>query len=220
MRAAESDAPPSSPWQDSLDRSRERRETQSRRRRMRLRLRTAVVSGTVAMVALGGVAFAASGGGSSQYQGSGSSSTTLSQGSSGPTVSALQRALHIHVTGHYDSATAHAVKRFQRQNGLTVDGVAGPQTLAALGVHAAGHHRRSSRGVSAELAKIARCESGGDPTAVSPDGKFRGKYQFDMSTWHSLGGSGDPAKAPESTQDKLAAELYKERGTAPWPNCA
>lgn len=219
MRAAPPGAPPSSPWQESIDRSRERRAAQSRRRRMRLRLRTAVVTGTVAMTALGGVAFAASGGTSSQSQGSGSSSTTLGPGSSGPTVSALQRALHIHVTGHYDSATTRAVKSFQRAHGLSVDGVAGPQTLSALGVHAAGH-RRSRKGVSAELAKIARCESGGDPTAVSPDGKFRGKYQFDMSTWHSLGGSGDPAQAPESTQDKLAAKLYRERGTAPWPNCA
>src|SRR5438876_12408383 len=71
-----------------------------------------------------------------------------------------------------------------------------------------------------ELKKIAMCESGGNPRAVSPSGRYRGKYQFDMETWHSLGGHGDPAKAPEWYQDKLALKLYRERGTAPWPNCA
>ena len=72
----------------------------------------------------------------------------------------------------------------------------------------------------AELQKIAMCESGDDPTAVSPDGRYRGKYQFDYPTWYSVGGQGDPAQAPEWYQDKKALKLYHERGTAPWPNCA
>jgi hypothetical protein len=70
------------------------------------------------------------------------------------------------------------------------------------------------------LRKIARCESGGDPRAVSPDGRFRGKFQFTRSTWRSVGGHGDPARAPEWLQDKLALKLYRQRGTSPWPNCA
>jgi alpha-D-ribose 1-methylphosphonate 5-triphosphate synthase subunit PhnG len=55
---------------------------------------------------------------------------------------------------------------------------------------------------------------------VSADGTYHGKYQFDMSTWRSLGGTGDPAAAPEATQDRLAVKLYKQRGTAPWGRCA
>jgi hypothetical protein len=35
-----------------------------------------------------------------------------------------------------------------------------------------------------------------------------------------MGGTGDPAAAPESVQDRLAAKLLAARGTAPWPNCA
>jgi hypothetical protein len=70
------------------------------------------------------------------------------------------------------------------------------------------------------LKKIARCESGGDPRAVSPDGKYRGKYQFTRETWRSVGGHGDPAKASEYEQDKRALKLYKREGTKPWPNCA
>jgi hypothetical protein len=69
------------------------------------------------------------------------------------------------------------------------------------------------------LAQIAQCESGGDPTVVSRDGRYRGKYQFTRATWRSLGGTGDPAKADEATQDAMAAKLYAERGTAPWPVC-
>ena len=48
------------------------------------------------------------------------------------------------------------------------------------------------------LRRIAECESGGDPTAVSPDGRYRGKYQFTRSTWRALGGDGDPADASEA----------------------
>ncbi|MGH2981069.1 MAG: transglycosylase family protein [Solirubrobacterales bacterium] len=75
-------------------------------------------------------------------------------------------------------------------------------------------------GVSQEtLDAIASCESGGDPTAVSSDGSYRGKYQFDYGTWASVGGSGDPAVAPEAEQDHRAALLYAQSGSSPWPVC-
>ena len=69
------------------------------------------------------------------------------------------------------------------------------------------------------LEAIASCESGGDPTAVSSDGTYRGKYQFDYGTWESVGGSGDPAAAPEAEQDYRAALLYTQSGSSPWPVC-
>jgi transglycosylase-like protein len=71
----------------------------------------------------------------------------------------------------------------------------------------------------ATLEAIAACESGGDPTAVSADGSYRGKYQFDFGTWASVGGSGDPAAAPEAEQDYRAALLYSSAGSSPWPIC-
>jgi len=76
-----------------------------------------------------------------------------------------------------------------------------------------------SIGAGSTLQAIAACESGGNPAAVSPGGKYRGKYQFDYNTWASVGGSGDPAAASESEQDKRAAMLYAQRGAAPWPVC-
>jgi Transglycosylase-like domain len=69
------------------------------------------------------------------------------------------------------------------------------------------------------LEAIASCESGGDPTIVSSDGTYRGKYQFDYGTWESVGGSGDPAAAPEAEQDYRAALLYAQSGSSPWPVC-
>jgi hypothetical protein len=75
-------------------------------------------------------------------------------------------------------------------------------------------------GVSQEtLDAIGACESGGNPTAVSSDGSYRGKYQFDFGTWESVGGSGDPAAAPEQEQDYRAALLYAQSGSSPWPVC-
>jgi hypothetical protein len=72
---------------------------------------------------------------------------------------------------------------------------------------------------SATLNSIAACESGGDPTAVSVDGTYRGKYQFDYSTWESVGGTGDPAAASVAEQDYRAALLYARNGSSPWPIC-
>lgn len=71
----------------------------------------------------------------------------------------------------------------------------------------------------AALQKIAACESGGDPTAISPDGAYRGKYQFTRSTWASVGGTGDPAAAPEGEQDARAATLLNRSGPGQWPVC-
>lgn len=82
-----------------------------------------------------------------------------------------------------------------------------------------GYVATGSLAPSATLQSIAACESGGDPTAVSPDGRYRGKYQFTYSTWGAMGGSGDPAAAPESEQDMRAARLLAEQGTGPWPTC-
>jgi peptidoglycan hydrolase CwlO-like protein len=73
--------------------------------------------------------------------------------------------------------------------------------------------------VAAHLERIAQCESGGNPRAVSASGQYRGKYQFDQATWEANGGTGDPAAAPEAEQDRVAAALYAARGPAPWPVC-
>ena len=75
-------------------------------------------------------------------------------------------------------------------------------------------------GLPRALKRIAECESGGNPRAVSPGGTYRGKYQFMQSTWKSWGGrTSDPIDASEAHQDRVALKLYRARGTAPWPSC-
>jgi len=73
--------------------------------------------------------------------------------------------------------------------------------------------------VPPQLEAIAACESGGDPTAVSPDGTYHGKYQFSVETWAAMGGSGLPSQAPEAEQDMRAAMLYAQSGPGQWPVC-
>lgn len=64
----------------------------------------------------------------------------LRTGSRGAAVRALQEGLiergHLAepADGHFGPVTKAAVEAFQREEGLTVDGVAGPQTLGALGL--------------------------------------------------------------------------------------
>jgi hypothetical protein len=93
-------------------------------------------------------------------------------------------------------------------------------------------HRRSRRvsrqlraravataAVRATLERIAACESHGDPRAIGGGGAFRGKYQFTYGTWATVGGTGDPAAAPEAEQDRRAAILLQRSGGSAWPVC-
>jgi Transglycosylase-like domain/Putative peptidoglycan binding domain len=152
-----------------------------------------------------------------------SSDVVVKRGDRGDAVSQVQEALGIAVDGVFGPQTERAVKRFQKRKGLAVDGVVGPATRDALGLEpfASGSVKRQSSGVKLPriLVQIAECESGGNPRAVSPGGQYRGKYQFSVDTWRNLGGKGDPADAPEAEQDRLALKLYRQAGTAPWPNC-
>jgi peptidoglycan hydrolase-like protein with peptidoglycan-binding domain len=139
----------------------------------------------------------------------------------------IQKALGIKADGAMGPKTKRAIKRFQKAHGLKADGVAGPDTLAALGLGSTTKNSTldsaaptNTDDVAAVMAKIAQCESGGVPTAVSASGQYRGKYQFSLQTWESLGGTGDPAAADENVQDMYAAGLYNQRGLAPWPACS
>jgi transglycosylase-like protein len=77
----------------------------------------------------------------------------------------------------------------------------------------------SGGAMSPQLEAIAACESGGDPTAIGGGGLYRGKYQFTYETWASVGGTGDPAAAPEAEQDARAAALLARDGSGHWPAC-
>ena len=71
---------------------------------------------------------------------------------------------------------------------------------------------------SLNWAALANCESGGNPSENTGNG-FYGMYQFTVSTWDSLGGSGLPSNASAATQTALAEKLYTEAGSGQWPVC-
>jgi Transglycosylase-like domain/Putative peptidoglycan binding domain len=224
------------PWRRSLRASQARRLKRDRRRRRALRGRAGIALTLVLTTAAAAGALA-----QTPAPPGSIGATNAGDSAAGASVAAIQRALGVPADGVYGPRTRAAVRRFQRRHGLAVDGVAGPQTLAALGLSAGSHDGDSSdagaagstgsdgsakgatsgdaASASATLERIAQCESGGDPTAVSADGVYRGKYQFDRATWERLGGTGDPAQASEAEQDRLAAKLLAQSGTSPWPNC-
>ena len=97
---------------------------------------------------------------------------TYRQGSTGEAVRTIQTKLKNwgyytgSVDGIYGSATTEAVRYFQRTNGLTADGVAGPATLRALGMPTGGGSERPSAAQNAEvelLARVISAEARGEP---------------------------------------------------------
>jgi peptidoglycan hydrolase-like protein with peptidoglycan-binding domain len=178
----------------------------------------------LAALAVAAVPALADPGASSSGGASASSEVVVKRGDRGSAVRSIQQELGVAADGVFGAQTEGAVKRFQRLRDLVPDGIVGPLTRGALGLRpfsSRSVRRTSTRSVDvpAALERIAQCESGGNPRAISPGGQYRGKYQFSRTTWRAIGGSGDPADAPEWLQDRLALKLYRQRGSAPWPNC-
>lgn len=70
------------------------------------------------------------------------------------------------VDGIYGSKTFEAVKKFQKANGLAVDGIAGDKTLAALGIQGTSNSSSSSSGNNTDLnllSKLVNAEARGEP---------------------------------------------------------
>lgn len=70
------------------------------------------------------------------------------------------------IDGIYGSQTLAAVKYFQRKNGLVVDGIAGKNTLEAMGIFTSSSNSSSSSSSSSDLNLLARLvygEARGEP---------------------------------------------------------
>lgn len=103
--------------------------------------------------------------------GIGGSSTTLRRGSTGSGVRQVQQRLlnwgyySGSVDGVYGSATEAAVRKFQRNNGLSADGICGVKTLSAMGLSSlasASHTTSSNNGNVYLLARIISAEARGE----------------------------------------------------------
>lgn len=69
------------------------------------------------------------------------------------------------IDGIYGSQTLSAVKYFQRKNGLAVDGIAGPKTLAAMGIYSSSSSSSSSSNANDLnlLSRLVYGEARGEP---------------------------------------------------------
>lgn len=108
----------------------------------------------------------------SEYAAEGISEVLSKRGSTGTEVINIQKKLKNwgyytgSVDGIYGKLTEEAVRYFQRTNGLTVDGIAGKNTLAAMGI--ASTSSSSSSSSSSDLNLLARAiygEARGEPYA-------------------------------------------------------
>ena len=91
-------------------------------------------------------------------------------------------------------------------------------THAGRSRHVAGRSEYTGQDWSA----LARCESSGNPRAVSRTGKYRGAFQMDSSFWRTYGGrryATRPDLATYAEQLAVAQRGYAARGRSPWPYC-
>ena len=144
-----------------------------------------------------------------------------------PTIGGETVGAQLHDAGHAvlvrrDAQLANAVRRLGgRAPSRRALGRMSNRALRRLHVRLVSdkHRLKTAPAMSGTLQAIAACESGGNPRAIGGGGAFRGKYQFTRETWAAIGGTGDPAAAPEAEQDRLAAKLYATAGAGQWPVC-
>ena len=114
------------------------------------------------------------GGSFSLFYGNNSVEALSKYGSRGDEVRQIQTKLkrwgyyNGNVDGIYGSQTLEAVKYFQRKNGLTVDGIAGPATLKAMGIYSSsGSLIGSTSSTNSNdlnlLARLVYAEARGEP---------------------------------------------------------
>ncbi len=122
------------------------------------------------------------------------------RGSTGSGVTELQEKLQSwgyytgEVDGVYGGRTEAAVKSFQRKNGLTVDGIAGPATLSAMGI-SGGSQASAQSNDTALLARLISAEARGEP--------YVGQV--------AVGRGPEPDRAPLLSGDALRRDLPVRR---------
>ncbi|QMU56825.1 MAG: peptidoglycan-binding protein [Boseongicola sp.] len=72
----------------------------------------------------------------------------LKKGLKGAPVKRLQERLGITADGDFGPGTERALREYQSANGLAVDGIAGPDTFSAMGLHELVLLRKGSRGAA------------------------------------------------------------------------
>lgn len=68
--------------------------------------------------------------------------------------------------------------------------------------------------------RLAMCETGGKMDNPNTGNGYFGYFQFDLTTWQSVGGTGYPHEHSYEVQKEHAQRLQAARGWSPWPKCS
>lgn len=144
----------------------------------------------------------------------------LRRGLSGEPVRVLQGKLGVNADGVFGQGTEAALIQYQQSNGLSADGIAGPDTFTQMGLH---ELVIVTRGIRGEMVKRVQAAVG-----VTADGEFGAgteaavkKFQADNNI--EATGQADPTTLaampgfPEFTPEKVAASVVTESTPQPDP---
>ena len=101
----------------------------------------------------------------------------LKKGRKGAPVRILQEALGVAADGDFGSGTQKALQQWQGDNGLTADGIAGPDTFAAMGLFQLVLLRKGSRGETVKKLQTM--------LELDADGKFGPGTEKAVKAWQS-----------------------------------
>lgn len=136
----------------------------------------------------------------------------LRRGLSGEPVRVLQQHLGVSADGIFGQGTDIALRDYQKTNGLAVDGIAGPDTFAAMGLYELVLLHRPLRG---ELVRRTQSALGVGADGIFGAGTEAAVKKYQEESGLEATGEADPqmlAKLgfPEFSQDKVEASLITE----------
>jgi peptidoglycan hydrolase-like protein with peptidoglycan-binding domain len=137
----------------------------------------------------------------------------LRRGLSGEPVRILQTKLGVNADGVFGQGTENALIEYQKANGLSADGIAGPDTFTHMGLH---ELVLVARGIRGDMVKRVQTA-----LSVGSDGEFGHGTEAAVKKFQSENsleatGAADPATLaampgfPEFTPEKVAASVVSE----------
>jgi Putative peptidoglycan binding domain len=131
----------------------------------------------------------------------------LKKGLSGEPVRRLQKALGVPVDGDFGPATETALKAWQKSHNLATDGIAGPDTFAAMGLYELILLKTGTRG---DLVKKLQAKLGIDADGVFGDGTEEAVEEYqDNNGLESDGVAGPETLAHMKLLKEITAETVK-----------
>jgi len=121
----------------------------------------------------------------------------LKNGMTGAPVKRVQERLGIGADGIFGNGTKKAIMDFQKENGLAVDGIAGPDTFTAMGLHELVLLRVGSRGSAVKAMQ--------EDLGIDADGRFGPGTKKAVMAFQEANGLAADGMAGPNTLSKLGS---------------